>query len=672
MASISSPGIGSGLDINSIVRQLVAAEGQPTRNRLDRTEAELQARISAYGLLQGAVSSFQTSLGKLTGGSGFQANTASSSNQEVLVATASRTAVAGRYDLDVTHLARAHSLVTDSGLAAGQFSSTSDVLGTGTLTFKFGTTVMDGASYGSFTPDAEAATATVEITDGSLNGIRDAINQADIGVRAAVIFDGSHFRLTLTSTETGAARSMEISVSDADGNDDDTAGLSLLAFNAGANHMSQTAAGQDAQLTLNGLAITSASNTLSSTLTGLTINLLGEGSSTLEVKKNTAEAGAAIRGFVETYNGLMGSINQLTGYDPETRRAGALNGDSSVQGLKNQLSRLLSTPVEGLDGPFSILADIGISRSSRDGTLVLDEARLGAALRDHYDDVMGLFAATGRASDAQVQVLGHGKSTQVGSHAVEITQMASRGSLAGSVLANLDIVAGVNDSLTLKLDGVEASITLSAGTYTAAALAAELQARINGTKAFSDQGSGVQVSESGGVLSIRSNRYGSASRVELLGGNGASDLFGADPVASDGLDVAGTIGGLPATGSGQTLTGTGAAEGLRLLVSGGSTGDRGEVDFTRGFADQLNDLAGRLLADNGLFKTMGKSLDDRVAGIETQRERLALRLAGFEQRITAQFNAMDRMVSQLQNTGNFLLQQLEALPVIGADRNNRR
>jgi flagellar hook-associated protein 2 len=672
MASISAPGVGSGLDINSIVSQLVAAEGQPVKNRLDRTETELQTRISAYGALQSAVSSFQSALGKLASGSGFQANTASSSNQDVLVATASRTAVAGSYDLAVSQLARAHSLVTDSSLVAGQFSSTTDVLGTGTLTFKFGTTVADEEGYTSFTPNAEAAIATVEITDGSLNGIRDAINQADIGVRAAVIHDGSHFRLTLTSTETGAEHSMEISASDADGNDTDAAGLSLLSFNASANHLSQTSAGQDAQLTLNGLAITSSSNTLSSTLTGLTINLLGEGSSTLQVKKNTAEAGEAIRGFVETYNGLMGGINQLTGYDPETRRAGALNGDSSVQGLKTQLSRLLSTPVEGLDGPFSILADIGISRSSRDGTLQLDEARLGVALRDHYDDVMGLFAAAGRASDAQVQVLGHNKSTRVGDYAVNISRLASQGSLAGSAAANLTITAGVNDTIKVKLDGLEASVTLSSGTYTAAALAAELQSRINGTALFSDRERGVQVSENGGVLSITSNRYGSASKVELSGGNGASDLFGAAPVASDGMDVAGTIGGLPASGSGQTLTGSGAAEGLRLLVSGGTTGDRGEISFSRGFADQLNDLVGRLLADDGLFKTMGKSLDDRLAGIETQRERLALRLASFEQRISAQFTAMDQIVSRLQSTGNFLTSQLDALPVIGTSRNNQR
>ncbi|MCW9058340.1 MAG: flagellar filament capping protein FliD [Gammaproteobacteria bacterium] len=672
MASISSPGIGSGLDINSIVSQLVAAEGQPVKNRLDRTETELQTRISAYGALQGAVSGFQSALGKLVSGSGFQANSTSSSNQDVLVATASRTAVPGSYDMNVGQLARAHSLVTDSSLAGGQFESTSDVLGTGTLTFKFGTTVADAVSYTSFTPNADAAITTVEITDGSLNGIRDAINQANMGVRAAVIHDGSHFRLTLTSTDTGAERSMEISVSDADGNHGDAVGLSLLSFNAGAANMTQTSAGQDAQLTLNGLAITSASNTLSSTLTGLTINLLGEGSSTLKVEQNRSEATASIRGFVDSYNSLMGGINQLTGYDPETRRAGALNGDSSVQGLKNQLSRMLSTPVEGLDGPFSILADIGISRNSLDGTLVLDETKLQTSLRENYDSVMGLFAAAGRSSDAQVQVLGHNKSTQVGQYAVNITRMASQGSLTGSVAANLDITAGVNDTLKIKLDGVEASITLSAGTYTAASLAAELQSRINGTKAFADLGSGVRVSEAGGVLSLRSDRYGSASKVEVTGGNGATALLGGSPVASTGEDVAGTIGGQRATGSGQNLTGTGSAEGLRLLISGGTTGDRGEIAFSRGFADQMNDLVRGLLADDGLFKNMSASLDERLAGIATEREKLAARLERFEQRISAQFTAMDQLVNQLQNTGNYLTQQLEALPVIGANNNNRR
>ncbi len=666
MASITSPGLGSGLDVNSIVTQLVAAEGQPATLRLDRKEANLQARLSGYGTLRSSLSSFQSSLSKLSSMSSFQANTANSSAKDVLVATADKSAAAGNYQLDVTQLATAHSLVTDASLPGGQFSSLSDVVGTGTLTFKFGTTVADTDSYTSFTQNADAATATVEITDGSLTGIRDAINNADIGVSASIIYDGSYYRLTLASDDTGAANSMEITVADDDANATDASGLSLLSFNAGANHLQQTAAAKDAALTLNGVAVSSASNRLSDTVDGVTFNLLSAGSSTVTVSQNTAEASKLIKGFVDSYNNLTKGINSLAGYDAATQKSGVLNGDGIVSSIKNQVDRLLTTPVDGVTGDYSILAEIGITRNTEDGTLNLDDTKLQASLRDNMSDVVDLFAASGRTDDSLIQYQGSSDASQIGNYAVNITQLATQGNLTGSAAANLTITAGVNDTMDIEVDGVATSITLSAGTYTSASLVAELQSRINGASEIAAAGSLVTVSESGGVLSITSSRYGSASAVQVTGGNGATDLFGATPVDTAGVDVAGTIGGIAATGSGQTLSGTGDAAGLSIDVTGGLTGDRGSLNFSRGFASQLDDLLADLLDENGIFTTVTDSINDQIEDVNKDRSQLAVRLASFEARTRAQFTALDLLVSKLQGTGDYLTDQLAALPVIGA------
>ncbi|RRQ20930.1 flagellar filament capping protein FliD [Thiohalobacter thiocyanaticus] len=671
--SITSTGLGSGLDIENLVSQLVTAEGRPTRQRLDRNEAELQARISAYGALKGAFSSFQTSLNSLTSVSGFQSKSASSSDKEVATVTSSNAAAAGSYDLEVFELAKAQRLVSDPA-AGADFTALDEVVGTGSLSFSFGTVGYDDNtdSVTGFTQDPDKAVRTVDITDGSLTGIRDAVNAADIGVKASIVFDGTNYRLGFAAEDTGAANAMQISVSDDDGNATDAAGLSRLNFNETTNFMVQNQAAQDASATLNGVAISSASNTLDEAVEGLSFNLLAAGTTSVTVESDPGAITKNVEAFVKGYNQLSSTMKQLSAYDPETGRAGILNGDASLRGLESRLNRVLGTPLEGADSNYQILAQIGITRNARDGSLELDKGELEAAIQDNPEAVTGLFAAFGQAADAQVGYLGASEDTRPGDYAVDITQLATRGQLSGAQAANLTITAGSNDTLNMKVDGISASITLAAGTYTAAELAAQIQSRLNGSQDFQDNDVAVQVSESGGVLSLTSERYGSASRVEVTGGNAATGLFGATPASTDGLDVAGTIGGVAATGSGRTLTGSGDAAGLKLEITGGSTGDRGTVNFTRGFADQLNTLVTGLLDDdNGMFDPLTESLRERLSRIEDERQDLTRRLENLEERYRAEFNAMDRILGQLQGTSDFLTRQLETIPVIGQNNRNR-
>lgn len=672
MASITSPGLGSGLDINSLVTKLVDAEKAAPTNRLDQREAKLQARLSAYGTLKGALSKLQTSLASLTTSSTFQNKSVTSSDEAVLTATTVSTATAGKYDFNVTQLAENHKLATDPTLANAQFTSATDSVGTGTLVFKFGTTDYEKGTdtYNSFTQNADKATATVEISDGSLIGIRDAVNNADIGVNASIVYDGNYYRLTFTS-DTGAANSLEITATDDDTDNTDAAGLSLLSFNSTANHLEQTGAAQDATFSVNGINVTSASNTVTDTIQGVNLNLLDTGSSTLAVELDKSKASNAISGFVGDYNALVSTINDLSKYDPDTQQAGLLNGDGVLRNIDSQVKRLLSTAVKGVGGDISTLTDIGITRNSSDGTLVLDNAKLGKLLETNYNDVAGVFAAVATPTDSLINFTISSAITQAGEYAVNISRLATHGTIVGSAAANLIITSGVNDTLSVNIDGVSATVTLTAGTYTAASLVAEVQAQINGAQDFVAANKSVEVSESGGILTIASKTYGAESTATIAGGNGRDNLVGASPTVTTGLDVAGTIGGVEATGSGQLLTGTGAAEGLKLEITGGVTGDRGTVAFSQGYAYQLNGFINELLDSNGIFTSATDSLNSQIKDVGVDRETLARRMTTYEDRIRAQFTAMDILVSQLRTTSDFLTSQLSTLPTVGSSSSSK-
>ncbi len=660
----STTGLGSGLDISGIVSQLVEAEIQPQANRLNRQEARIQAELSAVGTLKGAMSGFQGALTGLKGNLNFSGYNAVSSDAAIADVTVKDGAVTGNFDLSVTNLATAHSLVTDTALTGAQFTSENSIVGTGTLTFKFGTTTYDPVAdtYGGFVQNPEKGTQSITITDGTLKGVRDAINAAGMGVNAAIINDGTHFRLALSSKD-GAASSMEITVADDDGNNSDPSGLSLLSFNATANHMAQTGAGQDAQLTLNGIALTSASNVLTSAVSGLDITLKSAGNTSLSVTRDNATARGSINAFVESYNTLNKTMNDLSAYDPDTKRSGALQGDVTLLSIRSRLNAIIGNPVAGLstDAPYRVLADIGITRSSIDGAMVIDSTKLDAALTDHPQAVASLFGEVGVTTDNQIDYVSAEPETQVGTSAINITSLATQGQYSGSAATNLTITAGINDAIDLTIDGVSGGIVLTPNTYTADSIAAELQSRINGLAAFSDAGISVVASQTAGVLTLLSKSYGTTSKIDVTGGNGKSGLFGAAPVATTWGDVAGNIGAYPGTGTGQELTGDAGALGLKVAVSGGATGSRGSVTFTRGIAYGLNALMDSMLDSDGTLTDRTNSLNDRVDDLGVQRESLAHRQSALQARLQKQFIALDSLVGQLRATSNALASQLASI-----------
>jgi len=195
-------------------------------------------------------------------------------------------------------------------------------------------------------------------------------------------------------------------------------------------------------------------------------------------------------------------------------------------------------------------------------------------------------------------------------------------------------------------------------------LAAEVQSKLNGFSGLTTEGISVSVSQSGGVLSVMSARYGSASSVVLTGGNGAGNLLGASPVGATGMDVAGSINGVSATGSGQMLTapGGGAAEGLRVAIHGGALGTRGAVEFSRGYAERLSKVAEEFLATEGVIASRVDGLNASIKDLDRRQEDFSRRLETVEARYRAQFSALDAMLGSLTQTSQFLQQQLAALP----------
>ena len=680
---ITASGIGSGLDIEGLVTQLVAAERAPTENRLNRQSAQVGAELSAFGTFKGALSALQDSLASLNTLSSFGQRLGTSSNPDIVGLSSDGSAINGNYEISVQQLARTHSL------ASGSYASPADTVGTGTLTLRFGATDYTGPdpgpeSYNGFTVNPERASATINIdgNNNSLEGVRDAINGADIGVNATIVNDGSGYRLLLSSEFSGEDNSIEISVADSgDGNDTDAAGLSALAFSGAATNLSQTVAAQDALFSVNGLSISSAGNTASGVIDGVDITLKGLTQATpvtLSISEDIEGVKETIQSFVDGFNAFQQATRGLTAYDAATNVAGALQGDSSVRAITAQLRQVISSVVDGAPGAVNSLSQIGI-RTARDGSLELNETALDAALEQNFDEIISVFAAVGIPSDAGIDFLSASDATVAGSYAVEITQIASRGQYTGGAVALPGGVATINagnDEFSIRVDGVDsANIQLGQGTYSSgAALAAELQSKINSDTALLEAGVRVNVSFVAGNLAITSERYGSASSVEFTATdtNSGAELGLAVGAGTQGTDVAGSIGGVAALGTGQILTAaTGAdAEGLRLLVEGGLTGPRGTLEFTRGVADQFNTLIARFLESDGILDVRTDGLQSRADRIEEQRARLDLRMESLEASFRARFNALDTLLAQLQSTSNFLTQQLASLPEAGSLNRN--
>ncbi len=652
---ITSAGIGSGLDVETIVTKLMTAEQGPL-NSVTKQKTAVQSKVSAYGTLKSGLSTFQTALKALSDVSKFNTQTATSSDTTVVTATSNGKATIGSYSLLVRQLAQ------QQKVALPGVASAYTPVGTGTMTISFGTYDSTGNT---FTPniDKSAKSLTITSANNTLSGIRDAINAGDLGVSASIVNDGQTNRLVITSKDSGVANSIKISVNDSDSNNTDTTGLSQFAYDptltAGAGkNLSELQAAKSAIVDIDGVTVTKSSNTVADALEGITVNLLKIQPGTavnLTVSKDQTTVEKSITDFVKAFNDINTSIRNLTKYDPTGQASGVLLSDATARSISTQIRSTLSSALTS-NGTINSLSQVGVS-FQKDGSLTLDSNKLKTALQNNPDSIAGVFASVGKTSDSQLSVTSQTSNTKAGSYAINVTQLATQGNLLASATPNLNITQGINDQVNLSINGVSYSLTLPAASYSSANdLGAALQSRISAA------GAQTAVTVVGGKLQLTSTNYGSSSVVTVTGGNGASDLFGS-PSSISGVDTAGTINGAAAVGAGRTLRGaTGdVSEGLLVTISGGATGDRGTVSFSKGYASQLNSLVDSLLATDGLITSRNEGFTSSIKRLTDQQAVQQNRLTVIEKRYRTQFTALDKTVSTLQSTSSFLTQQIAAI-----------
>ncbi|APW36641.1 hypothetical protein RD110_05025 [Rhodoferax koreense] len=387
--AISSIGIGSGLDVNSIISKLTDVEKQPLTT-LKADAATIQAKVSAYGQVKSLISTFSDAAAKLTRDSAWNGLTIASTNTSAVNATVTGIASASTLSVGVQKLAQAQS-------TASAVVPTGTDLG-GTLTIQLGTW---NSGLTGFTPGLSSA-VSITMTPGttSLAAVASRINDANAGVTATVIKDASGERLMIRSKDTGEAAGFQIKA----GSDAST-GLAQLAFDPGttATTTTRSQAGQNAQATINGVSVSSPTNSLTDTIPGLTIQLsqVTTSDALITASTDTATMKKNIQDFVDAYNAVSKFLGDATKYDSETKSAGLLQGDATALGLQNQLRAMLGSTTSG--GTYKYLSDLGIS-IQRGGGLQVDSAKLDTALKTP-ENVKALFASdTGTLQTSGVAV----------------------------------------------------------------------------------------------------------------------------------------------------------------------------------------------------------------------------------------------------------------------------
>jgi flagellar hook-associated protein 2 len=428
--SVSSTGVGSGLDIGGIVSSLTTAHGLAQNTQLSHRKSNLTAQVSAYGTFRSALDTLQATLTTLENPKALAGRTASLGDDTIATAAATSSAIPAQYSLTVENLA------TAASLSSTPFGGANTAVGTGALVIKVG---------------GNSATINIDSTDNTLSGIAAAINGApnNPGVTASILttIDGS--RLVLSGTATGAANAVTVTQSGGDG------GLAALVYdpaNPTTTKLTQTQAALNANFTVNGFPATSAGNQVTSVISGVTVNLLKPTAvatpTTLTVGADSAGAQASIGTFVTALNGLLTSIQGLTSYDPTTQTAGPLLGNATLQSFQNQLASILDQVKSGTTNAATSLSSLGITANPQ-GTYNTNSTKLGNALSAGLDTVTSFFGGT------------HGIATQLDGLIAQYTQAGGLlDSINQGLQTSLSDVARQQTQLDARLKTYAATLTL--------------------------------------------------------------------------------------------------------------------------------------------------------------------------------------------------------------------
>lgn len=642
-ASIS--GVVSGMKTDEIIAKLMELAQAPVQ-RMQVRKAALTSQLTAWQVMNTRVLALKLKANTLANPSAFQAKTVTSSDTDILTATATASASAGTYFLKVSQLALAH-----QEISTGYDDIDTTTVGTGAISI----------TVGSGTPTS----ITIDSSNNTLEGVRDAINKAESGVTASIINDGSGdpYKLVVTSNTSGTSGAVTID-----------AGTTTLDFSG-----TDLQPAQNASITLGSgagaITVSKESNTVTDLIPGVTLNLQDYDATktiTLTVSNNTSGIKQNITDFVTQYNNLVDFFNTQSNYDAETNTAGTLFGDTYLRTIQSDLVSKMSNPVSGLSQSLQTLSQIGISLGM-DGKLSINETELDAALTDNMASVKRIFATVGEASNTNVTYLSSTASTKSSStsgYAINVTAMPTQAWVESGV-AQLDVLE-CNENLTI--NGIDILVTASMTQDQVVDKINEYETQTGVTASKVEEYDGFH-------LKLTANAYGSSGHIsaishdfngayELSTGIGADLITETDPTGywdtgtgASGTNIEGTINGEAATGSnGWTLTGnTGNAntEGLKVKVMATGIGSYGSIAFTRGVGGLVSDYAASITdLTTGLVTSAQTSIRNQIADFDDDIADLEERLAAQENRLIEQFSAMESALSKLQSQSTFLTGQI--------------
>jgi flagellar hook-associated protein 2 len=607
----------------------------------------------------------QSDLAALNTPSAFNAMSVSASDSTAVNATITGKPSPGIYNVAVAQKAQAHTIASTP--VGSQYSA----LGTGTFNITVG---------------GSTKALTIDSSNNTLQGLKTAINAAGLPVNASIVNDGSGYRLVLAGQNTGAGNSISISTVDGDGNNTDASGLSQFAFGSGTNNMVQTVAAQDAQYSVNGLPLTSASNTLTGVVDGMTLNLNKAQpgvDQTITVAPDTSTLASSIQTFVDDINAMKNVTDYLGSYtkDPNDPNKGSLAGDSVLSSVKSKIRDFLQMHVAG--GAVQSLADIGITTAYgvsgvTNGSLQLDTTKLNQAIANDPAAIAKLFSANATATDNQVTYTNSSDKTVAGVYNLNVTQAAKQALYLGNAATGLatdpiTITAGNND-FAMTVNGVATNtLSLAAGTYTRANLAQMMQTAINNDTNLKAKGITAQMSfdSTNNRFQLSTDQFGSTSKINftslnaslvtdmgLVTGTGATGSYSGQDVMGS-LDQGGNSYTFAGTGQHVKINSflTGAPRDLEFDIAGTATGARGTLDFERGFAAQMtksiNDMQD---SKNGLLGLKMANLKTKDTDYTAQLAKTETRYQQLLTQYTTQFTTVNQTISSLNSLKTTLSQ----------------
>lgn len=687
-------GIVSGLDTTSVINQLMSIERQPV-TRLQAKSDAADKRLQAWNDIKRAVGTLRDSSLAMARASTFSQAAASSSDTSLATVTAQPNTRAASASFKVVQLAVAHTLMT--GASVGNPTT---AVGAGRVAAGVGLQSL-GITGLSVAPDAAARVADVTITAAGGTDVTVKVGEDSVTVdrnAASVTVGGLTFAVAGGGLQTGSGKAQLVATDDTttatklassftavranivnlDSTNTDRRLVFTSASTGEANQLlvasdglsteMQIALGtldtvseaQDSVIELaGGVQVSRASNDLNDVFDGLNVHLVkADENKTVELYADVDQPALAeqVANWLKSLNGALTLIDSKTAYNAEAKSGGILLGDSAARSVRSMIAGSMSQQVPG--GTFTSMAQIGIT-VNRNGQYDLDEAKLKDAILEDPAAVGALFARGATSTSASASFVSATDSTAPGTYAVNITQAAARAESLGGILTTL----GADETLTFALGSRSATVSLTGG-QTAAQVVASLN------EAFVAQGFAASADlDEDGALRVRSDAYGSKTTLKVRTDRVAADAtgLGAGTAGVDaeftGEDVAGTIDGIEATGSGQNLTATsGKAQGLRLEIAGGATGDLGTVTYQGGVAGGMLRSLGLTAGADALVTAVTTGLTSTKNDLTNQIANWNDRLTSTEARIRKQFTTMESMLNVLKAQQNRLASALSSLP----------